>query len=170
MSDVGAHKLWIDRMFPCYRPNTAIISNGFAAMGIAVPGALAAKLVHPERRVVAATGDGGFAMNLQELETAVRERAPFVTLVFTDRRYGIIEWTQQRRFGRSAFVEFGNPDLVQLAESFGARGYRVETAAELAPILRQALADPVPAVVDCSIDYRENANLARALGEPTDLS
>lgn len=170
VSDVGAHKLWIARMFPCYEPNTAIISNGFAAMGIAVPGALAAKLVHPERRVVAATGDGGFAMNFQELETAVRERTPFVSLVFTDRRFGIIEWNQERRFGRSAFVGFENPDFVRLAESFGARGYRVESASELAPILQRALTDPVPAVIDCPVDYRENAKLTSQLGEPTDLS
>jgi len=166
VSDVGAHKLWIARMFPCHRPNTAILSNGFAAMGIAVPGAIAAKLVHPERKVVAATGDGGFAMNAYELETAVREEVPIVVLIFTDGRFGVIEWNQNRRFGRPAFVEFGNPDLVRLAESFGAAGYRVESADELAPTLRRALAEPRPAVVECPVDPRENMNLTRPLGEP----
>jgi acetolactate synthase-1/2/3 large subunit len=165
VSDVGAHKLWIARMFPCVRPNTAIISNGFAAMGIAVPGAIAAKLVHPERKVVAATGDGGFAMNSQELETAVREGTPFVALVFTDGRYGVIEWNQRRRFGRSAFVEFGNPDMVAFARSFGADGYRIETASELLPTLRQALDSDRVAVIDCPIDYTENEKLTRQLGE-----
>ena len=85
ISDVGAHKLWLARLFPCYQPNTCIISNGFAAMGIAVPGAIAAKLVYPNRRVVAVTGDGGFLMNSQELETAVRLGTGFVTLVLNDR-------------------------------------------------------------------------------------
>jgi acetolactate synthase-1/2/3 large subunit len=166
VSDVGAHKLWIARMYPCYRPNTTIISNGFASMGIAIPGAIAAKLAHPDRKVVAATGDGGFAMNSQELETAVREGTPFVVLVFTDRRFGMIEWSQLKRFGRSAFVEFGNPDLVGLAESYGATGYRVESASDLAPLLRQALGDARPAIVDCPIDYTENARLVSRLGEP----
>ncbi len=167
VSDVGAHKLWIARMYPCYTPNTAIISNGFAAMGIAVPGAIAAKLVHPDRKVVAATGDGGFLMNAQELETAVRERTPFVALVFSDRRYGVIEWKQLSQFGRAAFVEFGNPDLVRFAESFGAKGYRVESASDFIPVLRRALDDDRPALVDCPIDYTENRTLTNKLGELT---
>jgi acetolactate synthase-1/2/3 large subunit len=165
VSDVGAHKLWIARMYPCARPNTAIISNGFAAMGIAIPGAIAAKLVHPERKVVAATGDGGFAMNAQELETAVREGAPFVALVFTDGRYGLIEWNQRRRFGRSAFAEFGRSDLVAFARSFGADGYRIDSASQLPTTLRRALRSDRVAVIDCPIDYTENENLANRLGE-----
>ncbi len=106
-------------------------------------------------------------MNAQELETAVRECTPFVALVFNDRRFGGIEWKQLNQFGRSAFVEFGNPDFVRFAESFGATGYRVEAASELIPVLRQALSDDRPAVVDCPIDYTENMTLTSKLGELT---
>ena len=123
--DVGAHKLWMARMFPCETPNSCIISNGFAAMGIGVPGAIAAKLLSPERRVVAVTGDGGFMMNSQELETAVRLKLPVVILIWRDNGYGVIRWKQQVRFGRTSAVDFGNPDFVRYAESFGAAGYRV---------------------------------------------
>ena len=167
ISDVGVHKLWIARMYPCYKPNTAIISNGFASMGIAVPGAIAARLVFPDRKVVAVTGDAGFLMNSQELETAVRERAPFVSLIFNDRRYGLIEWKQVNQFGRSAFVKFDNPDFVRFAESFGAKGYCVREAGDLLPMLRQALKDDRPAVIDCPVDYTENLTLTSKLGDLT---
>ncbi|HEY9673910.1 MAG TPA: acetolactate synthase large subunit, partial [Waterburya sp.] len=103
ISDVGAHKMWMARQYHCDRPNTCIISNGFAAMGIALPGAIGAKLVYPERKIVAVTGDGGFMMNSQELETALRIGTPFVTLIFNDGGYGLIEWKQQNHFGESAF-------------------------------------------------------------------
>lgn len=117
ISDVGAHKLWLARLFPCLQPNTCIISNGFAAMGMAVPGAVAATLAHPNRRVVAVTGDGGFLMNSQELETAARLKTPFVVLVLNDCSYGLIRWKQMRQFKRPAFVKFSNPDFVKYAES-----------------------------------------------------
>jgi acetolactate synthase-1/2/3 large subunit len=156
ISDVGAHKMWIARNYHCERPNTCLISNGFAAMGIAIPGAIAAKLVHPDRKVIAATGDGGFMMNSQELETALRIGTPFVTLIFNDGGYGLIEWKQQNYYGESAFVHFSNPDFVKLAESMGLKGYRVTSAADLIPTLKEALAQDVPAVIDCPVDYREN--------------
>jgi acetolactate synthase-1/2/3 large subunit len=161
--DVGAHKLWMSRMFPCETPNSCIISNGFAAMGIAVPGAIAAKLLYPERRVVAVTGDGGFLMNSQELETAVRLKLPLVILVWRDNGYGVIRWKQRMRFGRTASVDFGNPDLVRYAESFGAAGYRVTEAAELRPILERALQRDVPVVIDCPVDDAENLKLTERL-------
>ena len=164
VSDVGAHKMWIARLYPCYRPNTCIISNGFAAMGIGVPGALAAKLIHPRQNVVAVTGDGGFLMNSQELETAVREEVPFVTLVFHDDSYSLIGMKQQRRFGRISHIRFGNPDLVKYAESFGVAGYRVAAADELQPILRDAFACGRPAVIDCPVDYTENLRMMERLG------
>ena len=162
--DVGAHKLWMARLFPCERPNTCIISNGFASMGIAVPGALAAKLACPERAVVAVTGDGGFLMNSQELETALRLGCPFVILVWTDERYGLIEWKQLNHFGRASHISFRNPDLVRYAEAFGAQGRRVERAADLAPLLAEALAAPTVTVIDCPVDYRENLRLTAKLG------
>ena len=161
--DVGAHKLWIARMFPCEVPNSCIISNGFAAMGIAVPGAIAAKLWNPERRVIAVTGDGGFLMNSQELETAVRLEIPLVILVWRDNGYGVVRWKQQVRFGRTSSVEFGNPDLIRYAQSFGAAGYRVTDASELQPILIEALSSKVPAVIDCPVDYTENLRLTERL-------
>ena len=133
-------------------------------MGIALPGAIGAKLLHPERRVLAASGDGGFLMNVQELETALRARTPVVTVVFEDGAYGVIKWNQLRRYGRPAFVDFGNPDFVALAEAFGCRGYRVTAAAELGPILEDAFRQAVPAVVACPVDYGENMRLTEKLG------
>jgi acetolactate synthase-1/2/3 large subunit len=164
VSDVGAHKLWIARMYPCAAPNTCIISNGFASMGIALPGAIGAKLLYPDRRVLAACGDGGFLMTAQELETAVRAGINFVALIFEDSSYGVIKWKQLKRYGRSAFVDFGNPDFAAFAESFGCRGYRVTAAAELASMLDEALRQPVPAVVACPVDYSENLRLTERLG------
>ena len=164
VSDVGAHKMWIARLFPCLRPNTCIISNGFAAMGIGVPGAIAAKLLYPQRNVVTVTGDGGFLMNSQELETAVREGVAFVTLIFHDDSYSLIGMKQQGRFGRTSHIRFGNPDFVRYAESFGAAGYRVAAAGELQPILREALACGRPAVIDCPVDYTENLRMMEQLG------
>ncbi|MBR8829393.1 MAG: acetolactate synthase large subunit [Gomphosphaeria aponina SAG 52.96 = DSM 107014] len=167
ISDVGAHKMWMARHYHCDRPNTCLISNGFAAMGIAIPGAIAAKLVHPERKVVAVTGDGGFMMNCQELETALRVGTPFVTLIFNDNGYGLIEWKQINQFGESAFIKFGNPDFVKFAESMGLKGYRVESAADLIPILQTALEQDVPAVIDCPVDYAENLRLSQKSGDLT---
>ena len=161
--DVGAHKLWMARMFPCQAPNTCIISNGFAAMGIALPGAVAAQLLFPSRRVVAVTGDGGFLMNSQELETAVRLQLPLVILVWRDDGYGVIRWKQMLRFGRTSSVEFDNPDLVTYARAFGAAGYRVEGPSELTPILHEAFNSACPAVIDCPVDYGENLRITEHL-------
>jgi len=164
ISDVGAHKLWIARMYACVGPNTCIISNGFASMGIALPGAIGAKLLYPDRRVLAACGDGGFLMTVQELETAVRVGTRFVSLIFEDSGYGVIKWNQLKRYGRPAFANFGNPDFAALAESFGCRGYKVTAAQELVPILQEAFRQRVPAVVACPVDYGENLRLTEKLG------
>ena len=161
ISDVGAHKMWIARMYQAERPNTCIISNGFASMGIAVPGAVAAKLAYPERKVVAVTGDAGFLMNSQEIETALRVGTPFVILIWSDAEYGLITWHQMRHFGRPSHIAFNNPDFVKYAESFGAKGYRVGTAAELVPTLKAALAEDRVAVIDCPVDYSENMKLTQ---------
>ena len=143
-------------MYPVYKPNTCIISNGFASMGIALPGAIAAKLVCPERQVIAIMGDGGFLMNSQEIETATRLDLSFVSLIFHDNSYGIIKSKQLNFFGRSAFVDFSNPDFVKYAESFGAKGYRVESANDLKPILQDAIKQRGVSVIDCPVDYSEN--------------
>ncbi len=165
LSDVGAHKMWIARMYQAEAPNTCIISNGFASMGIAVPGAIAAKFEYPEQTVVAVTGDAGFMMNSQEIETAMRHKLAFVILIWTDSEYGLIKWHQMRHFGRSSNITFTNPDFVKYAESFGAKGYRVESAQDLLPTLKKAIADNTVVIVDCPVDYSENMKLTEKLGE-----
>ena len=165
ISDVGAHKMWVARMFQAERPNTCIISNGFASMGIAVPGAVSAKFVYPEKTIVAVTGDAGFMMNSQEMETALRHNKSIVILIWTDSEYGLIKWHQLRQFGRPSNISFTNPDFVKYAESFGAKGYRVESAADLLPTLKQAIADDTVVIVDCPVDYSENMKLTEKLGE-----
>ncbi|MCL5055660.1 MAG: acetolactate synthase large subunit [Firmicutes bacterium] len=164
ISDVGAHKIWVARMYPAYKPNTVIISNGFASMGIALPGAIAAKLVYPEKKVLALVGDGGFLMNVQELETACRLGTRFVCLIFNDGGYGLIDWKQIREFGKPFGTSFNNPDFVKLAESFGAKGYRIGKAKELIPVLEEAFSQAVPSIIDCPVDYSENLKLTQKLG------
>jgi acetolactate synthase-1/2/3 large subunit len=165
--DVGAHKMWMSRMFRCEYPNTCIISNGFASMGIAVPGAIAAKLAHPKRKVVAVTGDAGFLMNSQEIETAMRLKIEIVILIWNDASYGLIEWKQQNQFGRTSNVKFTNPDFVQYAQSFGAKGIRIEKTDQLMPALRDALTNDTVTIIDCPVDYRENLKLTETLGQLT---
>lgn len=165
ISDVGAHKMWIARHYQCYEPNTCIISNGFATMGISVPGAIGAKIVYPDRHVLAICGDGGFMMNCQEFETALRAGTPFVTLIFHDSSYGLIKWKQMDQYNKSCYVDFTNPDFVKFAESMGAVGYRVEKAADLVPMLQEAFRQTVPVIIDCPVDYSENTKLTAHLQE-----
>jgi acetolactate synthase-1/2/3 large subunit len=160
VSDVGAHKLWVARLWQAHEPNTLWISNGFAAMGFALPAAISAALAARGRhKVVTVMGDGGFLMSAHELETAVRLRVPLVCLVWTDGAYGLIEIHQERRFGHVTGTKFGNPDFPSLARSFGAEGLRVRNAGELAPVLTQALKARGPVVVEVPIDYSENTKL-----------
>ena len=133
-------------------------------MGIALPGAIAAKLAKPGSKAVAVTGDAGFMMNNQEIETALRLGLDFVILIFNDSKYGLIEWHQNRHFGRATGIEFTNPDFVKFAESFGAKGYRVERTEDLLPTLKAALGDGTVSIVDCPVDYAENMKLTEKLG------
>ncbi len=165
LSDVGAHKMWIARLFHCEQPNTCIISNGFASMGIALPGALAAKMAYPQKRILAITGDAGFLMNSQEIETALRYKLALVVMIWHDKEYGLIKWHQQRRFGRSGNISFNNPDFVKYAEAFGAIGYRVERTEALIPTLEKAFAQNTVVIVDVPVDYSENMKLTKQLGE-----
>lgn len=164
ISDVGAHKMWIARMYQAEAPNTCIISNGFASMGIGVPGAIAAKLTFPDCTALTVTGDAGFMMNSQEIETAMRIGTPIIILIWNDSQYGLIRWHQLRHFGRKSHIDFTNPDFVKYAESFGAKGYRVQAAEELVPTLKQAIADNTVVVIDCPVDYSENMKLTEKLG------
>ena len=166
VSDVGAHKIWIGRDYPCYEPLTCLISNGFASMGFSVPGAIAAKLVHPERRVLAVTGDGGFMMNSQELETAVREHVPIVVLIWEDEHYGLIRWKEEEQFGDTFGVGFSNPDFKAYAEAMRCHGYEVTAADDLVPTLEDAFGhDDAPSVVVVRVDYAENMALTKRLRE-----
>jgi len=164
LSDVGAHKLWIARYFQCHEPNTCLIPNGFCAMGFALPGAIAAKMAFPERRVLAICGDAGFLMNAQELETARRMGTNIVVMIWEDFSYGMIAWKQQNTFGRHTDLTFGNPDFVKLAEAYGCKGIRVIQARELRSALDEAFRADRPCLVIIPIDYRENALLTRRLG------
>ncbi len=167
VSDVGLHKLWIGRMFPAHEPNTVLIANGLAGMGFAIPAAIATKLVYPDRKVVAVSGDGGFLMNCQELETAVRLKTPFVNVVWEDGGFGSIAWKQQARFGRHFGTRFSNPDFVRLAEAFGMASWRVTSADEFAVRLKQALGLSVPSLIVIPIDYSIDVAIANELGEKT---
>ena len=151
ISDVGLHKLWIARMFPAHEPNTVFIANGLAGMGIALPTAIAAKLVHPERNVVTVNGDGGFLMNCQELETAVRLKTPIVNVIWENSQYGSIVWKQDKKFGRHFGTDFTNPDFVKLADAFGMPAWRCEKHRGLRPPPAPR-ADPRPAVADRAAD------------------
>lgn len=165
ISDVGAHKMWMARMYQAERPNTCIISNGFASMGIAVPGAIAAKLQHPDQTIVAVTGDAGFMMNSQEIETALRIGTPIIIIIWTDSQYGLIRWHQLRHFGRDSHIDFQNPDFIKYAESFGARAYCIHSADELIPAIKQAIDDNTVVIIDCPVDYSENMKLTEKLGD-----
>ncbi len=163
ISDVGAHKIWIARNFPTYRPNGCIISNGLASMGISLPGGIAASLVDPERQVVAAMGDGGFLMNSQELETAKRMGVGFTAVVFNDNNYGLIKWNQESHRGSSVGVELGNPDIRAYAETFGVAGYRPESLSELRETLGETLASGELAVVEVPVDNSVNNQLRASM-------
>jgi acetolactate synthase I/II/III large subunit len=167
ISDVGLHKLWIGRMFPAHEPNTVLIANGLAGMGFALPGGIAAKLVHPERRVVTVSGDGGFLMNCQELETAMRLRTPIVNLVWENRQFGSIVWKQDKRFGEHFGTDFTNPDFVRLAEAFGMPAFRCEAVDDLGRHLRHALGLDVPSLIVVPIDYSIDVAISEELGTET---
>ena len=167
ISDVGLHKLWIGRMFPAHEPNTVLIANGLAGMGFALPCAIAAKLVHPERKVVTVSGDGGFLMNCQELETAMRLRTPIVNVIWENRQYGSIVWKQDKKFGRHFGTDFTNPDFVMLAESFGIPAWRCGSADEFGERLRHALSLEVPSLIVLPIDYSLDVAIDRELGTET---
>lgn len=163
--DTGALKMWMARLYPTYEPNTCLISNGLSTMAWTVPGAIAAKIARPESKVLVATGDGAFLMNSQEIETALRCKTPFVILIWDDNAFGLISWKMDLEIGHNVETKFANPDFVAYAESFGAKGYRITSAAELLPTLRQALQDDTVSVIACPVDYSANSALIASLGE-----
>jgi acetolactate synthase-1/2/3 large subunit len=162
--DTGALKMWMARLYPTYSPNTCLMSNGLSTMAWSLPGAIGAKIARPDAKVLVATGDGGFLMNSQEIETALRERIPMVILIWVDNAYGLISWKMDLEIGHRVDTEFGNPDFVAYARSFGATGYEITTPEQLLPTLRTALADDTVSVIACPVDYAANVELIRSLG------
>lgn len=167
LSDVGAHKMWIARHYQCHEPNTCLIPNGFCSMGFALPGAIAADIVYPDRKILAICGDAGFMMNVQEMETAARLQSNIVVLVWEDNAYGLIAWKQTNEFGKHTPLGFGNPDWMQLSSAFGWHGHQVTDSEDFLPELRKALDEPGPSLVVIPIDYSENMLLTKRLGEIT---
>ena len=165
LSDVGAHKMWIARHWIAHQPNTCLIPNGFCSMGFALPGALAASLVYPDRSILAICGDGGFLMNVQEMETAARLGAKLTVMVWEDGGYGLIGWKQDNEFGRHTDLAFSNPDWLQLAQAFGWNGHMCTRAEDLQQTLRTATQETGPSLVVIPIDYQENVKLTKKLGE-----
>lgn len=163
ISDVGTHKIWVARNFSSHCPNGCLISNGLASMGIALPGAIAASLYEPQRRIVAVMGDGGFMMNSQELETAKRMKAAFVCIVFNDNDYGLISWKQEMSRGRSTGTRLTNPDFKMYSESFGIKAYRPANTAQLQKQLAHALKAHELCVFEIPISTRVNAALISKL-------
>jgi len=159
VSDVGAHLIWMAQRYPVYEENTLLMSNGLFPMGVGVPWAIAAKLTHPGRKVVASVGDGSFAMTGMELLTAKELGKPFVTVVWNDHSLDLIRIKQEKTFGRSLGTSFSNPDLVSYARSLGVEGAKVSTEAELQEALTHYLREDVLALIDVTVDSRENAKL-----------
>ncbi|SET55011.1 acetolactate synthase-1/2/3 large subunit [Salinibacillus kushneri] len=165
ISDVGAHKMWMARMYHTYETNTCLISNGLASMGVAVPSAIATKMVHPDRNVVAVCGDGSFQMTGAELETAKRLNLPIIVLMWRDEGYGLIEWHQNKKFNRASYIKFGNPDYELLAKSYGFEVMTIEKTEDLKRSLEKAVTLNKPVFIDCPVDYSENMKLTEKLGE-----
>jgi len=154
--DNGIYKIWFARNYKAHLPNTVLLDNALATMGAGFPSAMAARLVHPKVPIVAVCGDGGFMMNSQELETAVRLKMNLVVIVLRDDGYGMIRWKQAQMGFEDFGLDYGNPDFVLYAQSYGAFGHRVSSAAEFAPLVQRCLETPGVHLIDCPVDYSEN--------------
>ena len=166
LADTGAVKMWMARLYPTYEPNTCLISNGLSTMAFALPGAIGAKLAAPDRRVLAAVGDGAFLMNSQEIETALRERIPLTVLIWQDDAYGLIKWKMDLELGHDVAIELLQPRFRSLCREL--RGPRLPgraRPADLLPALTEALAADTVSVIACPVDYTENLRLTDTLGE-----
>ena len=154
--DNGVYKIWFARNYKAHMPNTVLLDNALATMGAGLPSAMASRLIFPDKKIMAICGDGGFMMNSQELETAVRLGLQLVVLILNDSSYGMIRWKQANMGFKDWGLEFGNPDFVKYAESYGAHGHRVESAAHLTEVLVGSLDAPGVHLIDCPVDYSEN--------------
>lgn len=166
ISDVGAHKMWVARHYDCFHPKTCFIYNGFCSMGGALPAALQAKWLNPDKQIAVVIGDGGFVMSMQALVTAVRYQTPFIVLLWEDHHYGLIKWKQEIDFKKSAFTHLDNPDLILLSRAIGCNAERITAAEQLKPAIQQALqCQDKPSVIIIPVDYQENMNLTKHLGK-----
>jgi acetolactate synthase-1/2/3 large subunit len=163
--DNGMYKIWFARNYPAYQPNTVLLDNALATMGAGLPSAIAAALLHPDRQVLAVCGDGGFLMNSQELETAVRLGVRLVVLIVRDDGYGMIRWKQEAMGFPDYGLSFKNPDFVNYAAAYGAHGLRIERTADLLPTLQACLVSPGVHVIEVPVDYSENRIFARELAQ-----
>jgi acetolactate synthase-1/2/3 large subunit len=157
--DNGIYKIWFARNYKAYMPNTVLLDNALATMGAGLPSAMAARLVYPDTPIVAVCGDGGFMMNSQEIETAVRLNMNLVVIILRDDGYGMIRWKQQQMGFDDFGLDYGNPDFVRYAQSYGAHGHRVESAESFAPLVAQCLSTPGVHVIDCPVDYSDNERI-----------
>ncbi|MCW3849465.1 acetolactate synthase large subunit [Sphingomonas sp. LB-2] len=154
--DNGVYKIWFARNYTARQPNTVLLDNALATMGAGLPSAMASAMVYPTRKVMAICGDGGFMMNSQEMETAVRLKLNITVLILNDGSYGMIRWKQANMGFKDFGLTYGNPDFVKYAEAYGAKGHRVESAAHLPLLLRRTLSEPGVHLIDCPVDYSDN--------------
>lgn len=163
--DVGSHYIWMARYFKSYEARHLLFSNGMQTLGVALPWAISAALVRPHTKVLSVSGDGGFLFSAQELETAVRLKLPIIHIIWNDGKYNMVEFQEEMKYGRSSGVEFGPVDFVKYAESFGAKGYRVDSKSSFEKIMKQALkdSDSIPILIDIPIDYKDNIKLGETI-------
>ncbi|HEN6999540.1 TPA: acetolactate synthase AlsS [Streptococcus agalactiae] len=163
--DVGSHYIWMARYFKSYEARHLLFSNGMQTLGVALPWAISAALLRPNTKVISVSGDGGFLFSAQELETAVRLHLPIVHIIWNDGKYNMVEFQEEMKYGRSSGVDFGPVDFVKYAESFGAKGYRVDSKDSFEETLKQALIDVEngPVLIDVPIDYKDNVTLGETI-------
>jgi acetolactate synthase-1/2/3 large subunit len=157
--DNGIYKIWFARNYYAYDANTVLLDNALASMGAGLPSAIAAKIVNPDKKIIAICGDGGFMMNSQELETAIRLNLNLTLIIINDSAYGMIKWKQKIMNLEDWGLDFANPDFVKYAESYGAKGYRITKTSDLYPLLVECLNSDGVHVIDLPIDYSENTTV-----------
>ena len=154
--DNGVYKLWFARGYPALKQNTVILDNALASMGAGLPAAITAAMIYPDKKVISVCGDGGFMMNSQELETAVRLGVNLTVIILNDKAYGMVKWKQENMKFSDFGLSFENPDFVKYADAYGAKGYRIDDSKQLKNTLEKCLNTPGVHLVDCPVDYSEN--------------
>ena len=157
--DNGVYKIWFARGYTAHLPNTVLLDNALATMGAGLPSGMMSAMVYPDRKILSICGDGGFMMNSQEMETAVRLGLNMTVLILNDNSYGMIRWKQANMGFEDWGLTYGNPDFVKYAEAYGAHGHRIESATHLNEVLKHCLDTPGVHLIDCPVDYTENDNI-----------